>query len=97
MSLRCRYKVLMRNLALPEDVRGKCTSLLQLYDASNSEWQLGKTKVGCGERAAPIEPPADVRELPRTSFGFHSHSPLNFTDLSHGKGSSVARHRNAGS
>uniref|UniRef100_A0A2K5KY11 Myosin X n=1 Tax=Cercocebus atys TaxID=9531 RepID=A0A2K5KY11_CERAT len=40
-----RYKVLMRNLALPEDIRGKCTSLLQLYDASNSEWQLGKTKV----------------------------------------------------
>uniref|UniRef100_A0A2K6E3A1 Myosin X n=1 Tax=Macaca nemestrina TaxID=9545 RepID=A0A2K6E3A1_MACNE len=38
-------EVLMRNLALPEDVRGKCTSLLQLYDASNSEWQLGKTKV----------------------------------------------------
>uniref|UniRef100_A0A2R9B126 Unconventional myosin-X n=1 Tax=Pan paniscus TaxID=9597 RepID=A0A2R9B126_PANPA len=38
-------RVLMRNLALPEDVRGKCTSLLQLYDASNSEWQLGKTKV----------------------------------------------------
>uniref|UniRef100_A0A2I3GWB3 Myosin X n=1 Tax=Nomascus leucogenys TaxID=61853 RepID=A0A2I3GWB3_NOMLE len=37
--------LLMRNLALPEDVRGKCTSLLQLYDASNSEWQLGKTKV----------------------------------------------------
>uniref|UniRef100_A0A2K5F021 Myosin X n=1 Tax=Aotus nancymaae TaxID=37293 RepID=A0A2K5F021_AOTNA len=33
------------NLVLPEDVRGKCTSLLQLYDASNSEWQLGKTKV----------------------------------------------------
>uniref|UniRef100_A0A2K5KXY3 Myosin X n=1 Tax=Cercocebus atys TaxID=9531 RepID=A0A2K5KXY3_CERAT len=45
VSFRCRYKVLMRNLALPEDIRGKCTSLLQLYDASNSEWQLGKTKV----------------------------------------------------
>ncbi|XP_031216105.1 unconventional myosin-X isoform X1 [Mastomys coucha] len=40
-----RYKVLMRNLALPEDIRGKCTVLLQFYDASNSEWQLGKTKV----------------------------------------------------
>ncbi|KAM4875157.1 unconventional myosin-X [Thomomys bottae] len=40
-----RYKVLMRNVALPEDVRGKCTALLQLYDASSSEWQLGKTKV----------------------------------------------------
>uniref|UniRef100_A0A8C5KH93 Myosin X n=1 Tax=Jaculus jaculus TaxID=51337 RepID=A0A8C5KH93_JACJA len=40
-----RYKVLMRSLAVPEDVRGKCTALLQLYDASSSEWQLGKTKV----------------------------------------------------
>ncbi|XP_048223999.1 unconventional myosin-X isoform X2 [Perognathus longimembris pacificus] len=40
-----RYKVLMRNVALPEDIRGKCTVLLQLYDASSSEWQLGKTKV----------------------------------------------------
>lgn len=40
-----RYKVLMRDLALPEDIRGKCTVLLQFYDASNSEWQLGKTKV----------------------------------------------------
>ncbi|XP_037384993.1 unconventional myosin-X isoform X2 [Talpa occidentalis] len=40
-----RYKVLMRNVAVPEDIRGKCTALLQRYDASNSEWQLGKTKV----------------------------------------------------
>ncbi|XP_003466776.4 unconventional myosin-X isoform X3 [Cavia porcellus] len=40
-----RYKVLTRNLALPEDVRGRCAALLQLYDASSSEWQLGKTKV----------------------------------------------------
>uniref|UniRef100_F1SRM1 Unconventional myosin-X n=1 Tax=Sus scrofa TaxID=9823 RepID=F1SRM1_PIG len=37
--------VLLRNVALPEDVRGKCTALLQLYDSSSSEWQLGKTKV----------------------------------------------------
>ncbi|XP_064452904.1 unconventional myosin-X isoform X1 [Mirounga angustirostris] len=40
-----RYKVLMRNAAVPEDIRGKCTALLQLYDSSNSQWQLGKTKV----------------------------------------------------
>ncbi|XP_005386194.2 PREDICTED: unconventional myosin-X [Chinchilla lanigera] len=40
-----RYKVLARNLALPEDVRGRCAALLQLYDASSGEWQLGKTKV----------------------------------------------------
>uniref|UniRef100_A0A452V8R7 Unconventional myosin-X n=1 Tax=Ursus maritimus TaxID=29073 RepID=A0A452V8R7_URSMA len=39
------YKVLMRNAAVPDDIRGKCTALLQLYDSSNSEWQLGKTKV----------------------------------------------------
>jgi len=35
----------MRNAAVPEDIRGKCTALLQLYDSSNSQWQLGKTKV----------------------------------------------------
>ena len=35
----------MRNAAVPDDIRGKCTALLQLYDSSNSEWQLGKTKV----------------------------------------------------
>lgn len=47
----------MRHVAAPEDVRGKCTALLQRYDASNSEWQLGKTKVwsprknGCPSKA----------------------------------------------
>ncbi|XP_006769508.1 PREDICTED: LOW QUALITY PROTEIN: unconventional myosin-X [Myotis davidii] len=40
-----RYKVLMQNMAVPEDIRGKCSALLQLYDSSHSEWQLGKTKV----------------------------------------------------
>ncbi|XP_029446191.1 unconventional myosin-X isoform X2 [Rhinatrema bivittatum] len=40
-----RYKVLMRSLALPDDVRGKCAVLLHLHDSSNAEWQLGKTKV----------------------------------------------------
>ncbi|XP_045140998.1 unconventional myosin-X [Echinops telfairi] len=40
-----RYKALMRNLIPAEDVRGKCAALLQLYDASHSDWQLGKTKV----------------------------------------------------
>ncbi|XP_075396999.1 unconventional myosin-X [Tenrec ecaudatus] len=40
-----RYKALMRNLIPADDVRGKCAALLQLYDASRSDWQLGKTKV----------------------------------------------------
>ena len=43
--LPCRYKVLMRNVAAPEDAQGRCAALLQLYDSSHSEWQLGKTKV----------------------------------------------------
>jgi hypothetical protein len=43
----------MRNLALPDDIRGKCTVLLQVYDASNSEWQLGKTKVQWQEPPPP--------------------------------------------
>ncbi|XP_078247835.1 LOW QUALITY PROTEIN: unconventional myosin-X [Pogona vitticeps] len=40
-----RYRVLMRNLTLPEDIKGKCSALLQLYDSTNTEWQLGKSKV----------------------------------------------------
>lgn len=49
--------MLLRNVALPEDVRGKCTALLQLYDSSSSEWQLGKTKVKFQRKnACPLSP-----------------------------------------
>ncbi|XP_033991940.1 unconventional myosin-X [Trematomus bernacchii] len=40
-----RYKVLMRGVAVQEDPRGGCVQLLQIYDSSSAEWQLGKTKV----------------------------------------------------
>ncbi|XP_073534724.1 unconventional myosin-X [Phyllobates terribilis] len=40
-----RYKVLMRNLSLPEDLKGKCETLLHLHDTTDTDWQLGKTKV----------------------------------------------------
>ncbi|OCT74399.1 unconventional myosin-X [Xenopus laevis] len=40
-----RYKVLMKNLSLPEDMKGKCEILLHLHDNTNTEWQIGKTKV----------------------------------------------------
>uniref|UniRef100_A0A8C5W684 Myosin X n=1 Tax=Leptobrachium leishanense TaxID=445787 RepID=A0A8C5W684_9ANUR len=40
-----RYKVLMRNLTLPDDLRGKCEMLLHLHDMTNTDWQLGKFKV----------------------------------------------------
>uniref|UniRef100_A0A670ZTG0 Myosin X n=1 Tax=Pseudonaja textilis TaxID=8673 RepID=A0A670ZTG0_PSETE len=40
-----RYEVLMRNLTLPEDLKGKCAALLYLYDSTKTEWQLGKSKV----------------------------------------------------
>ena len=43
-----RYKVLMRGVALAEDPRGRCLELLQTYDSSSSQWQLGKTKVSGG-------------------------------------------------
>ena len=35
----------MRGVALAEDPRGRCLELLQTYDSSSSQWQLGKTKV----------------------------------------------------
>ncbi|XP_077125819.1 unconventional myosin-X [Ranitomeya variabilis] len=40
-----RYKVLMRNLSLPDDLKGKCETLLHLHDTTDTEWQMGKTKV----------------------------------------------------
>ncbi|XP_072139827.1 unconventional myosin-X [Mobula birostris] len=40
-----RYKVLMRNLSLPDDFKGKCAALLYFYDNTRTDWQLGKTKV----------------------------------------------------
>uniref|UniRef100_A0A3B5ANI8 Myosin X n=1 Tax=Stegastes partitus TaxID=144197 RepID=A0A3B5ANI8_9TELE len=40
-----RYKVLMRGVLTPDDPRGRCVQLLQIYDSSSAEWQLGKTKV----------------------------------------------------
>ncbi|KAG9479387.1 hypothetical protein GDO78_012847 [Eleutherodactylus coqui] len=40
-----RYKVLMRNLSLPDELKGKCETLLHLHDTTDTEWQLGKTKV----------------------------------------------------
>ncbi|CAJ0945492.1 unnamed protein product [Ranitomeya imitator] len=40
-----RYKVLMRNLSLPDDLKGKCETLLHLHDTTDTEWQIGKTKV----------------------------------------------------
>uniref|UniRef100_A0A6I8QPF6 Myosin 10 n=1 Tax=Xenopus tropicalis TaxID=8364 RepID=A0A6I8QPF6_XENTR len=40
-----RYKVLMKNLSLPEDMKGKCEVLLHLHDNTDTEWQIGKTKV----------------------------------------------------
>ncbi|MBN3321825.1 MYO10 protein, partial [Atractosteus spatula] len=43
--LKYRYKVLMKDVTLPEDMKGKCAGLLHLYDSTKTEWQLGKTKV----------------------------------------------------
>ncbi|KAJ7338426.1 hypothetical protein JRQ81_012074 [Phrynocephalus forsythii] len=40
-----RYRVLMRNLTLPEDIKGKCAALLHQYDSTSTQWQLGKSKV----------------------------------------------------
>uniref|UniRef100_A0A8C1NDL4 Myosin X n=1 Tax=Cyprinus carpio TaxID=7962 RepID=A0A8C1NDL4_CYPCA len=40
-----RYYVLMRGLVMSDDPKGRCLLLLQLYDNSSAEWQLGKTKV----------------------------------------------------
>uniref|UniRef100_UPI00358E56A0 unconventional myosin-X-like isoform X1 n=2 Tax=Myxine glutinosa TaxID=7769 RepID=UPI00358E56A0 len=40
-----RYYPLARKLPLPDDLRGKCASLLKVYDSDGMDWQLGKNKV----------------------------------------------------
>jgi len=35
----------MRGVASSDDIKGRCFLLLQIYDNSGAEWQLGKTKV----------------------------------------------------
>ncbi|XP_058876562.1 unconventional myosin-X-like [Acipenser ruthenus] len=45
LDFHTRYKVLMKNMSVPEDVKEKCRSLLHTYDSTSAEWQLGKTKV----------------------------------------------------
>ncbi|XP_037131464.1 unconventional myosin-X [Syngnathus acus] len=41
----CRYQVLMRDGLTAADARGRCAELLQRYDSSATDWQMGKTKV----------------------------------------------------
>nr|XP_057921483.1 unconventional myosin-X isoform X2 [Doryrhamphus excisus] len=41
----CRYKVLMRDALVLDDARGRCVQLLQRYNSTGTDWQLGKTKV----------------------------------------------------
>ncbi|KAF3828798.1 hypothetical protein GH733_004704 [Mirounga leonina] len=43
------YKVLMRNAAVPEDIRGKCTALLQLYDSSNTMFFASDASLSLGQ------------------------------------------------
>ncbi|XP_034289703.1 unconventional myosin-X-like isoform X4 [Pantherophis guttatus] len=41
----CRYKMLLKNWSNPDSARTTCTNFLQMYDNTQREWKLGKTKV----------------------------------------------------
>ncbi|ETE72713.1 Myosin-X, partial [Ophiophagus hannah] len=41
----CRYKMLLKNWSNPDSARTTCTNFLQIYDNTQREWKLGKTKV----------------------------------------------------
>lgn len=77
-ACRCRYKVLMRGAAGPQDAKGRCAALLELYDASRGEWQLGRTKVGLAEGARrPGRPPPGrvLLQVPDVSGTRHPRCP----------------------
>uniref|UniRef100_A0A8C3P901 Myosin X n=1 Tax=Chrysemys picta bellii TaxID=8478 RepID=A0A8C3P901_CHRPI len=40
-----RYKMLMKNLSVPDNTKAVCAHFLQTYDSTRKEWQLGKNKV----------------------------------------------------
>ncbi|XP_037768620.1 unconventional myosin-X isoform X1 [Chelonia mydas] len=40
-----RYKMLMKNLSVPENTKAVCARFLQTCDSTRKEWQLGKNKV----------------------------------------------------
>uniref|UniRef100_A0A8C5SNY4 Unconventional myosin-X-like n=1 Tax=Laticauda laticaudata TaxID=8630 RepID=A0A8C5SNY4_LATLA len=41
----CRYKMLLKNWSNPDSTRTTCINFLQIYDNTQREWKLGKTKV----------------------------------------------------
>ncbi|XP_013912288.1 PREDICTED: unconventional myosin-X-like [Thamnophis sirtalis] len=41
----CRYKMLLKNWTNPDSGKTTCSSFLQIYDNTQREWKLGKTKV----------------------------------------------------
>uniref|UniRef100_A0A8C4WUF6 Unconventional myosin-X-like n=1 Tax=Gopherus evgoodei TaxID=1825980 RepID=A0A8C4WUF6_9SAUR len=45
LCLVIRYKMLMKNLSVPDNTKTVCAHLLQMYDSTRKEWQLGKNKV----------------------------------------------------
>ncbi|XP_021402400.1 unconventional myosin-X [Lonchura striata] len=68
-----RYKVLMRNLNLPEDLNEKCAVLLHLYDNTSTEWQLGKNKVFLRESLEhKLEKQREV-EVTKAAMIIHAH------------------------
>ncbi|XP_067416441.1 unconventional myosin-X-like [Emydura macquarii macquarii] len=40
-----RYKMLMKNLSVPDNTKAMCADFLQTHDSTRKEWQLGKNKV----------------------------------------------------
>ncbi|XP_074857772.1 unconventional myosin-X-like [Carettochelys insculpta] len=40
-----RYKMLMKNLRVPDNTKDICADFLQIYDSTRKQWQLGKNKV----------------------------------------------------
>ncbi|XP_039210307.1 unconventional myosin-X-like isoform X1 [Crotalus tigris] len=41
----CRYKMLLKNWSNPDSAKTTCANFLQMYDNTQREWKLGKTKV----------------------------------------------------
>ncbi|XP_077303906.1 unconventional myosin-X-like isoform X2 [Lithobates pipiens] len=68
-----RYKMLLSNIKGTDDVKGRCAALLQTFDASKKEWQLGKTKVFLKEGLEQRLEKSREQELKRAALVIRAH------------------------
>uniref|UniRef100_A0A8C5R427 Uncharacterized protein n=1 Tax=Leptobrachium leishanense TaxID=445787 RepID=A0A8C5R427_9ANUR len=68
-----RYKMLVKHNQEDDDTRGTCAALLQIFDSTKKEWQLGKTKVFLKESLEQKLEKSRDQEIKRAALVIRAH------------------------